>query len=89
MNNGKKNYFYVSFIFPLFSLKCQGVGGLQAIRGCGITGMFTTGRGGCTRRSRWFPSLQRQGGVSDAAFQRRGEELGRLEKATTRRVSDL
>ena len=43
MNNDNFFSFFVSFPFPLFSLKCRGAGGLQAPEGCE---MFTAGKGG-------------------------------------------
>ena len=85
MNNRKKIYFFASFPFPLFSLKHRGVGGLQAVGGCGITGMFTTGRGGGYQAVEVVSRLP----MAMRGFQRRNGELGRLEEAMTGRVFNL
>ena len=78
--------FSFSFPFPFFSLKHQGLGGLQAARECG---MFIVGRSGGYQVIEVVSRLERQGGVSNAGFQRRGGELGRLEEATTWKVAGL
>ena len=51
--------------------------------------MFIVGRSGGYQVIEVVSRLERQGGVSNTGFQRRGGELGRLEEATTWKVAGL